>query len=112
MVHTHAAEERFTYAVTSHNRRGVVSAFSVVRPALVAKQLCGKHISAAVKKHATLEEALFSVSPPRGYITRSPAARIRIESSLRSQQIDRIMVRKKLGGAKKTSCMRLVELLC
>jgi hypothetical protein len=35
-----------------------------VRAALLAKQLCGEHISAAVNQHATIEEAVFSVGPP------------------------------------------------
>jgi hypothetical protein len=30
-------------------------------------QLCRKLISAAVNQHATTEEAVFSVDPPRGY---------------------------------------------
>jgi hypothetical protein len=33
----------------------------VVSDALVATQRCGKHISAAVNQHATIEEAVFSV---------------------------------------------------
>jgi hypothetical protein len=33
----------------------------VVLAALVATQRCGKHISAAVNQHATIEEAVFSV---------------------------------------------------
>jgi hypothetical protein len=41
-----------------------------LRAALVAMQLRGKHISAAVDQHATIEEAVFSVDPPQGYITR------------------------------------------
>jgi hypothetical protein len=41
-----------------------------VRAALVATQLYGKLISSAVNQHATTEEAMFSVSPLRGYITR------------------------------------------
>jgi hypothetical protein len=40
------------------NRRVV---FSVVCAMLVAIQRCGKHISAAVNPHATIEEAMFSV---------------------------------------------------
>jgi hypothetical protein len=31
-----------------------------IRAALVATQLCGKHISAAVNQHATAEEVVFS----------------------------------------------------
>jgi hypothetical protein len=46
-----------------------------VRAALVATQLCGKHISVAVKQHAIIEEAVFYVGPPRGYITRIPRSR-------------------------------------
>jgi hypothetical protein len=40
------------------NRREV---FSVVRTTHVVAQRCGKHISAAVNRHATIEEAVFSV---------------------------------------------------
>jgi hypothetical protein len=39
-----------------NNRRAV---FPVVSAALVATQRCGKLISAAVNKHATIEEAVF-----------------------------------------------------
>jgi hypothetical protein len=47
------------------NRRSV---FSVGGAARVATQRCGKHISAAVNQHATIEEAVFSVRPaPRLY---------------------------------------------
>jgi hypothetical protein len=34
-------------------------AFSVVRAAQVAMQLCGKHIFAAVNQHPTIEEGVF-----------------------------------------------------
>jgi hypothetical protein len=48
-----------------NNRRAV---FSVVSAALVATQLCGKHIFAAVNQHATVEEAVCSVgAAPRLY---------------------------------------------
>jgi hypothetical protein len=40
--------------------------FFVVRSARDATQLCGKHISAAVNQHATIEEAVFAVGPTRG----------------------------------------------
>jgi hypothetical protein len=50
---------------TRNNRRAV---FSVVRAALVDKQRCGKHISAAVNQHTTIQEAVFSVgAAPRLY---------------------------------------------
>jgi hypothetical protein len=40
----------------------------MVSAALVATQRCGKHISAAVNQHATIEEAVFSVgAAPRLY---------------------------------------------
>jgi hypothetical protein len=40
----------------------------VVRASLVATQQYGKHISVAVNKHATIEEAVFSVGAiPRLY---------------------------------------------
>jgi hypothetical protein len=62
MTRTHAAEERVTYAVTSGNkRRGAASRVLCVRAALVATQLCGKHIIAAADKHATIEGTAFSV---------------------------------------------------
>jgi hypothetical protein len=35
-----------------------------VRASLIAMQLCGKHISAAVNQHAAIEEAVLSVGPP------------------------------------------------
>jgi hypothetical protein len=44
--------------------------FFVVSTALVAKQRCGKHIFAAVTQHTTIEEAVFSVEAPLGYIAR------------------------------------------
>jgi hypothetical protein len=40
-----------------------------IRASLVAMQLCGKHISAAVNQQAAIEEAVFTVDPPLGYIT-------------------------------------------
>jgi hypothetical protein len=52
-------------AKACNNRRTV---FSMVRAARIAMQRCGKHISAAVNQPATIEEAVFSVGPPRGYI--------------------------------------------
>jgi hypothetical protein len=71
MARTHAAEECVMYAVTSRNNwRGVVSGVLWVRATLVAMQPCGKHISAAVNQHAIIEEEVFSVDPPWGYITR------------------------------------------
>jgi hypothetical protein len=42
--------------------------FSVVSASLVATQRCGKHMSATVNQHATIEEAVFFVGPLRGYI--------------------------------------------
>lgn len=36
----------------------------------IATQLLGKHIPAVSNQHATIEGAVFSVAPPRGYITR------------------------------------------
>jgi hypothetical protein len=43
--------------------------FSVVSAALIATQRCGKHISAAVSQHATIEEVVFSMegAAPRLY---------------------------------------------
>jgi hypothetical protein len=67
----YAAEGSVTYAVTSsNNRRNIASDVLWVRMARVAAQLRNKRISAAVNQHATIEEAVFSVGSPRGYITR------------------------------------------
>jgi hypothetical protein len=52
-------------AIARNIRKAV---FSVIRAARVAMQQCGKHISAAVNQHATIEEAVFSMGPPGGYI--------------------------------------------
>jgi hypothetical protein len=49
-------------AKARNNRRAV---FSVVRAARVAMQQCGKHFSAALNQHATIEEAVFSVGTAR-----------------------------------------------
>jgi hypothetical protein len=35
---------------------------------LIASQLCGKHISAAVNQHATIEEVAFFVGLPQDYV--------------------------------------------
>jgi hypothetical protein len=70
MARTHAEDERVTYAVTSRKNRCCKQRSLWVRAALVATQLCGKRISAAVNQHATIEEAVFSVDPPRGYVTK------------------------------------------
>jgi hypothetical protein len=43
---------------TRNNR---IAVFSVICAARVATQLCGKHTSAAVNQHATIEEEIFSV---------------------------------------------------
>jgi hypothetical protein len=51
-----------------HNN--ITAIFSVVSAALFARQRCGKHISAAVNQHATIEKAVFSVGSSRGYIMR------------------------------------------
>jgi hypothetical protein len=40
------------------------AAFSVSNVALVATQLCSKHISAAVNQHATIDKTVFFVGPP------------------------------------------------
>jgi hypothetical protein len=61
MARTYVAEERVTYAVTSRNNTGCKRRSLWVRAALLATQLCGKHISAAVNQHATIEEAVFPV---------------------------------------------------
>jgi hypothetical protein len=66
MARTHAAEERVAYTVTSRNNRSNVASGVLCGS---ATQLYGKHISKAVNQHATVEEAVFSVVPPRGYIT-------------------------------------------
>jgi hypothetical protein len=68
---SHAAEERFTYAVTSrNNRRGVVSDVLYGSVPCSFLRNCAVNISAAVNQHTTIEEAVFSVGPPGGYITR------------------------------------------
>jgi hypothetical protein len=54
-------------ANTLNNRRAV---FYVIRISRIDTQRCGKYISAAVNQHATIEEAVFSMEPPQGYITR------------------------------------------
>jgi hypothetical protein len=41
-----------------NNRKAV---FSVLSAGLVATQRCGKHVSAAMNEHATIEEAMFCV---------------------------------------------------
>jgi hypothetical protein len=56
--------------VTQQYKRCCKQRSLYVRVALVVKQLCGKHISAVVNQHATIEEAAFYVGPLRGYITR------------------------------------------
>jgi hypothetical protein len=43
---------------------------SWVRTARATTQLCGKHISAVVYQYQTIEEAVLSVGPPRGCVTR------------------------------------------
>jgi hypothetical protein len=49
-------------------RATIQGVFSVVRAARVETQRCGKHISAAVIHHATIEETVFSVgAAPRIY---------------------------------------------
>jgi hypothetical protein len=61
----HAAEVRVAYAVTLRNNRCCKRRSLWIRAALVAAQHCGKYISAAVNQRATIEEAAFSVGPPR-----------------------------------------------
>jgi hypothetical protein len=52
----------------AHERNNRTAMCSLVRAASVAMQLWGKHISAAVNQHATLEEVVFSVwADPRLY---------------------------------------------
>jgi hypothetical protein len=45
-------------------------AFSVVPRRARSYATVRKHISAVVIQHTTIEEVVFSVGPPRGYITR------------------------------------------
>jgi hypothetical protein len=54
--------------------------FVGLRLALVATQLCGKHLSAAVNQYATVEEAVFSVRPPGGCITRISLRQLKLET--------------------------------
>jgi hypothetical protein len=82
-------------------------------PQLVATQLCSKHISVSVNQHATTEEAVFFVDPPRGYITRISRSYnwnwVQIRSWQLGQRIGRVgsrrwlrmMARRELGCAKK-----------
>jgi hypothetical protein len=64
-------------ANAGNDRRAV---FSVVRAARAATQRCGKHISAEVNRHATIEEAVSSVgAAPRLYTEDLRQMRIRIE---------------------------------
>jgi hypothetical protein len=65
---------------------------------LVATQLRSKHISAAVNQHATIEEAVFSVGRSE------KLTQLELETNLFPElAFGRIMARKKLGCAKKTS---------
>jgi hypothetical protein len=97
------------------NRRAV---FSVVCAASIATQRCGKHISAAVNQHATIEEAVFSVGAARTLHNEDygPAGtRTEFRSWQLQQKIEGVsgfgswqnnweeMERKELGCAKKTS---------
>jgi hypothetical protein len=68
MARTRAAEKRVTYAVTLSNNRYCKRCSLWVSAALVATQMCGKHISAEVNQQATREETVFYVGPPQGYI--------------------------------------------
>jgi hypothetical protein len=56
--------------VTQQQKRCCKRRSLCVRAALVATQLCGKHISVAMNQHATIGGTACSVGPPRGYITR------------------------------------------
>jgi hypothetical protein len=66
---THAAEERASYAVTSHNnRRGAASGVLCRSAPRSLLRNCAVSISVAVNQHATTEEAVFSVGvAPRLY---------------------------------------------
>jgi hypothetical protein len=78
MDRRYPAEERVTYAVTlSNNRRGAAKGVlcgSAPRSLLLCCALNTSHIS--VNQQETVEEAVFSVEPPGGYIQGSHAARI------------------------------------
>jgi hypothetical protein len=68
MDNTEAPEELITYAAISRNNSCCKRRFLWARAASVATQRCGKHISAAVNQHATIEKAVFSVgAAPRLY---------------------------------------------
>jgi hypothetical protein len=54
----------------------------VVSGALIAKQRCDKHISAVVNKHATIEEAVFSVGAAQRLYNQYLGQLDRIESLL------------------------------
>jgi hypothetical protein len=65
-------------ANANNNRRAV---FSVIRSALVATQLCGKYTSEAVNKHATTQEAVFSVGAAPRLRSQLDLTRLELEMS-------------------------------
>jgi hypothetical protein len=71
----------------------------VVSAALVGTQRCGKHISAALNQHGTIEEA---VSSELSSGDNSCSRELRESPEL---AVGRIMARKVLSCTKKTSCM-------
>jgi hypothetical protein len=96
------------------NRREV---FSVVSVSLVATQRCGKHISAAVNQHATIEAAVFSLgATPILYNEDLTQLELELSSGINScirgfrvsgagswQNNSEEIARKELGCAMKTS---------
>jgi hypothetical protein len=75
--------------------------FSAVRAARVAMQQCGKHISAAVNQHATVEEAVFSVgAAPRLHNEEKLKARVEAGSNTST-----VALRVVGGDEKGTRCL-------
>jgi hypothetical protein len=72
MARIHAVQERVTYAVTSrNNKRGATSGVLCGSASRSLLRNCAeKNIPAAVSQHARRKEVVFSVGPPRGYVTR------------------------------------------
>jgi hypothetical protein len=80
---------------TRYNRRTV---FPVVSASLVGAPRCGKHISAAVNQHATIEEAVFSVGVAPE-LHNEDLTQLEVELS---SAVGRIMARNQLSTPKKT----------
>jgi hypothetical protein len=140
--HQHNMSQKNKDTVTWSPKIGIIKS----EETYIARQLLGKHIkrqhipnpqsnnfrfyaSGLLTHFATIEEAVFSVGPPWGYITRIYAARIRIGSSsgvgsrsreLRESAVEddwEGMASKELDCAKKSSCViqiipRFLQIRC